>query len=129
MNDARTLVGNSFPLSLVRRRVVITPERVEVLWERLQTAPAVSFWGHTSTLPHASRLVGVDLTPHTERPALVLDEKGLPRFEGQSFRECWLLSPDYVPGFRPAIGAEVPAEQITGWQVLRISWEDERART
>ncbi len=31
-------------------------------------------------------------------------------------------SPDYTPGFRPAIGEEVTPEQISGWQILRLFW-------
>jgi hypothetical protein len=36
--------------------------------------------------------------------------------------ECWVLSPDYPPGFRPAIGEEVTDDKIIGWQVLKIKW-------
>ncbi|MBI4664155.1 MAG: hypothetical protein HY735_35615 [Verrucomicrobia bacterium] len=124
MSTTRTLIGNSFPLSLVRRRVVITPESVEKLRTRLNAAPPASFWGHASTLPHANRLLEVDLTPRTERPALTLDAASLPELDGRSYTECWLLSPNYAAGFRPAPNAEVPPDQITGWQVLRLNWED-----
>lgn len=121
----RTLIGSTFPLSLIRRRVVIEPGAIEDLRACLAAAPPASFWGHRNTLAQASALTGVDLTPRTERPAIELDHEGFPGLEGETFRACWVLSPDYVPGFRPAIGEEVPAAKIRGWQVLRVSWEEE----
>ena len=42
---------------------------------------------------------------------------------GEVFDTCWVVSPDYVPGFRPPIGVEVTPEQITGWQILKVIWE------
>ncbi len=82
----------------------------------------ISAWGHANTALSASRLIGSDLTPATARPALVLTSDNLPALDGQSFTEVWLLSPDYTPGFRPAIGQEVTAESIQGWKVLQIQW-------
>lgn len=125
MNAPRTLIGNTFPLSLIRRRVVITLEKIESLRERLATAPPASFWGHKSTLAQANRLVQADLTPEQDRPAMALDAAGLPRFNGQTFSECWVLSPDFRPGYRPQPNVEVPPADITGWQVLRLSWDEE----
>ena len=61
------------------------------------------------------------------RPAVRLSAEGLPELHGRAYSECWILSPDYRPGFRPAIGAEVQAEDITGWQVLKITWCDQAA--
>lgn len=118
------LLGSTFPLSLIRRKVVIEPQAIESLKELLRTCAVASFWGHQSTLGLAQSILGADLMPRTERPALRLTQDNLPELDGQVFSECWVLSPEYVPGFRPAIGEEVPAEKIRSWQVLRVKWEE-----
>lgn len=117
------LIGSTFPLSLIRRRVVIEPRVLDELRERLCGAQVSSFWGHTNTLTAAAVLLGgVDLAPESNRPAVVLDGDGFPVLGGRQFDECWVLSPDYTPGFRPAIGEVVPTDKIAGWQVLRLAW-------
>lgn len=118
------LIGNSFPLSLIRRRAMIEPKALAELQQRLRAAIAMSFWGHRNTLKPASALLGVDLTPVGERPVLTLDKAGLPVFEGKAFPECWVLSPDYTPGYRPAVGEEVAMDKIIGWQVLLITFPE-----
>jgi len=117
------LVGNTFPLSLVRRRVTMEPRPVEELRQTLRSRPWRSFWGHSNTLPAANALLDSDLTPETERPAISLTPDKLPSLGGLEVRECWILSPDYAPGFRPALGAEIPPEKILSWQVVRILWD------
>jgi hypothetical protein len=116
------LIGSTFPLSLIRRPVRVSPRPVKVLWELVRTRPVMSFWGHANTLAAANRMLGIDLTPAVERPALVLDAASLPTLAGRTFEECWVLSPDYAEGFRPGVGQEVPMERIRGWQVLLIEW-------
>ena len=116
------LISNSFPFSLVRRSVLVEPRGIEDLRAAMRERPWVSAWGHANTVGLASEIAGTDLRPGRERPALELATDGLPSLDGQSFAECWLLSPDYVPGFRPAIGEEVSPERILGWQVLRLTW-------
>lgn len=123
LDSAGLLVGNSFPLSLVRRRVVIEPVAVETLRAALATKFVRSFWGHANTLAAVSRWLGSDLTPASERPALFCDAvTRLPMLDGEIFAECWVISPDYAPGFRPTLGVEVPPEKIPTWQVLRLTW-------
>lgn len=118
------LIGNSFPLSLIRREVIITPCAITQLQECLKGDPHIaSFWGHTNTVGAASSFLGYDLTPRTARPAITLNGEALPFFEGRSYETCWILSPDYVEQFRPAIGEEVPAEKIRSWQLVRIQWQ------
>lgn len=112
------LLGNTFPLTLVRRPVRIEPRTVEELRKEVSARGVASFWGHTNTLEAARKFLGFDSTPATARPALTLNSALLPCLDGQSFDEVWLLSPDYAPGFRPQIGQEVPADAIIGWQVL-----------
>jgi hypothetical protein len=116
------LIGSTFPLSLIRRPALIEPAPEARLREEAQHRVVVSFWGHKNTLPRASERLGIDLTPNTDRPALTLNADGLPMLHGITFTECWVLSPEYAPGFRPAVGEEVPSEKILDWQVLRIQW-------
>lgn len=117
------LIGNTFSLSLIRSTVRIRPVGLETLRDELATRPVRSFWGHPNTFHVANALLGVDVTPRTERPALTLNAEGRPVLEGEVFSECYVLSPDYRPGFRLALCAEVHPGDITGWQVLRIEWE------
>ena len=117
------LTGNTFPLSLIRRPVLIEPETMENYMYRLRTDAWESFWGHANTLSLASRMMGCDLTPKESRPAVQLSPEGFPKLYGQVYSECWILSPDYRQGFRPAIGAEVQSEDIVGWQVLKMTWK------
>lgn len=85
-------------------------------------AEVVSFWGHANTRIAAEELLGVSLLPKMERPAIKLSAEGLPMLDGEIFDTCWLFSPDYPEGFRPAIGVEVGPEQIAGWHVLKLTW-------
>ena len=119
------LIGNTFPLSLVRRKVVIEPIDLEDLKKLLQQSDFCSFWGHTNTLAAVNQLLGVDLTPLVERPVLTLSENNNPEFNGIEFSECWVLSPDYKGDFRPAIGTEVSPEKISSWQCLKIEFRQE----
>lgn len=114
------LIGNSFPLSLIRRRVVIAPTTRQHLLQELASADIKSFWGHENTLYAVNRWLGVDLTPTSNRPALTLSSDNFPHLDGETFHRCFVLSPDYRPGYRPAIGAEVDAHDILGWQTLEI---------
>jgi hypothetical protein len=120
--DAPALVGSTFPLALVRRRAIIEPASLDELREAVRTQGVASFWGHADTLAVASAILGVDVTPRVTRPALVLDEDGLPSLDGQSYDSCWVLSPEYTPGYRPGIAEEVSPMRIVAWRVLRIRW-------
>ena len=98
------------------------PVALETLQAALAASMVHSFWGHPGTLDAVSRAVGRDVTPAAERPAVQLDAEGLPVLDGLVFRECWVMSPEYRAGFRPAAGAGVPADAIVGWQALLIFW-------
>ena len=119
---ASFIISNSFPFSLIRRRVVVEPRGLEELRLQLKKGSWQSTWGHTNTVANASSIVGVDLRPCTERPAIDLSSENLPLYNGQVFDECWLLSPQYLPGYRPQPGEQTPSEKIIGWQVLQIKW-------
>lgn len=122
-SNSSILIGNAFPLSLVRRPVRIVPATLEELHAAAKGKEIVSFWGHANTMAQAERFCGLPLAPGNERPTIQLQESGLPSLGGQTFCECWILSPDYIQNLRPAVGEEVPAEQIGGWTVLKITWE------
>ena len=117
------LIGSTFPLSLIRRHVAISPQSLKELKEELQHRLFFSFWGHQSTLKAANTLLDADVEPKTVRPAIHLDADNFPTMDGQQFTECWVLSPDYIAGFRPPIGEEVAEDKIIGWQVLKITWD------
>lgn len=121
----RILIGNSFSLSLIRKREV---RIVECSLGELQSAVRAgavvcSFWGHGNTLAAAERVVGFPLRPKTERPALVCAADGRPMFGDEIFDVCWVLSPDYVTGYRPPIGTEVDESKIVGWKLLKLTWK------
>ena len=120
----RLLIGNSFPFSLVRcERMVVESKPLAALKEALAGAEVASFWGHENTRAAAEGVLGVSLRPRTERPAVTLSSGNRPMLDGDEFDTCWLLSPDYPEGFRPAIGTEVTPEQIAGWHVLKLTWQ------
>lgn len=124
--DKKILIGNSFPLSLIRKNKVEIQEVPLINFKRcLKDAEIFSFWGHRNTLKVAEQILGVSLEPRTERPAIELNELCLPTLYGETFDECWVLSPNYIQGFRPSIGEEVKEEQISDWIVLKINWKKE----
>ncbi len=125
------LIGNSFPLSLIRTKVVIEPQPLTALQAALAGKHIYSFWGHPNTLAAANQVVGTDLTPIKERPALQMTSQGMPVLDGQTFDECWVLSPDYGSNSRPPIGEELDVSRISGWCVLKLTWsssQNERAQ-
>jgi hypothetical protein len=116
------LVRHPFPLHVIRRPVRIEPKSESEMFGAMHTHPWVSAWGHESTTRWASTILGEDIRPHKERPALVLDSHGLPSLDGASFKECWFLSPELPPCFRSETGEVVRADQIRGWHVLKITY-------
>ncbi len=118
------LLGNTFSLTLVNRPVRIEPIALDDLRGRLVQGKVCSFWGHANTLAAANQILARDVTPVIERPALELSKDGLPCLDGVEFSECYVLTPQYRPGFRPAIGVEVTSADIVGWQALKITWLD-----
>lgn len=117
------LLGNSFPFSLIRRPVRVFPFGLDSFAAVLARHRVLSFWGHTNTLALAGELLGCDLTPPLERPALRLSANALPYYLGEEFTRCWILSPDYKEDFRPQIGQEIGADMILGWQLLCLEWQ------
>lgn len=120
----RILIGNSFPLTLIRgHRVVCEEIALDALREKLAGTEVVSFWGHENTRAVAEAILGVGLKPACDRPVLKLDSEGYPAYEGVRHRVCYVLSPDYVEARRPAVGEVVPADAIRAWYALRLVWD------
>ena len=121
----KVLVGNSFPLSLIRRKVVIEEATMEEFKALCKEGTLHSFWGHENTRSAAEEVLGVSVKPKTERPAVTLTPEGLPTLDGEVFRVCYVLSPNYKDTFRPKIGEEVSSEQIASWHLLKMIWSEE----
>ena len=122
--EKKVLIGNSFPFSLIRcNRLIVEQKPISELKDALASAAVASFWGHENTRTAAESVLGVSLATNGVRPAVTLSSTGRPVLNGEEFSSCWLLSPDYPEGFRPAIGTEVGPEQIKGWHVLKLSWQ------
>lgn len=119
------LIGNTFPFSLIRRKVLINTVDLGEIRDELKNIKFISFWGHSETLSAVSSFLGIDITPEAIRPALTLNKDLLPTINGISFRECLVISPDYPSGFRPTPGEEVPERLIKGWSILRMIWPEE----
>lgn len=120
--NGKILIGNSFPLALIRRDVEIHVKTLGEAKDILKDTQHFSFWGHENTMEAAGLALGCDLTPKTTRPALALDGEGFPMLDGVSFTSCLVCSPEYRAGYRPAIGEEVPSDAILGWSALLIDW-------
>ena len=124
MASKHVLIGNTFPLTLVRGHRVtveeIAPERF-----RAETvgAEVCSFWGHANSRAEAAAVAGVDLVPREERPVVTLDGAGYPVLDGRRFQACYVLSPDRA-GAMVRSGEEIPAEAIAAWHFLKLSWLD-----
>ncbi len=116
------LIGNSFPISLLRRKAMIKPFGLEEFKAMLKNANVHSFWGHSNTLRLAEDMLKVSLDTKGIRRAVELNERNLIDFDGVEFKECYVLSPDYKKGYRPALGVETLAEDINSWSLLQITW-------
>lgn len=117
------LIGNTFPFALLRRDANVRTLSLDALRDELAGAQIASFWGHENTRAAAEAVLGgVSLRPATERPVLTLTPDGFPTLGGRIFRSCFVLAPDYRPGYRPAIGEEPGPSDILGWHALRIDW-------
>lgn len=120
----RILIGNSFPLTLIRgHRVVCEEIALDTLRTVLAVGCVASFWGHENTRVVAEAILGVGLKPACDRPALGLDPEGYPVYEGVRHRVCYVLSPDYVEAHRPAVGEVVSVAAIRAWHALRLVWD------
>lgn len=116
------LLGNTYPPALIRRKITVTPISIEVARELLADG-FQSYWGHANTIITANALLGVNVTPETERPALLLNADNLPTLDGNLADKVVVLSPNYASGYRPQEGEITPPEKIIGWQALLWDFE------
>ena len=122
MKTSKVLLGNTFPVGLIRRSALCTPITVEKAKQILSSKGFESFWGHADTLNAVSAALKINATPKTVRPALILSDTSLPVLNGQAFNTVIVFSPSYVQGFRPTYGVEVDPANITGWTPLLITF-------
>lgn len=118
----RILIGNAFPMTLVRRVVSIAPVAIRDFRGLLADAEIVSFWGHDNSLIAASDFAGRDLRPETNRPVVTLNDEGFPTLHGREFRGVYIISPNYDSTVRPGLEKEEAMTNIVGWSVLNLSF-------
>ena len=117
------LIGNAFPMTLVRREMAVAPMDIRDFREYLTDVELVSFWGHENTLDAASEFVGRDLTPNGKRPVVTLNADGFPTLHGREFREVFIISPNYDRAVRPGLEKEVSLAGIVDWTVLAMRFK------
>lgn len=117
------LIGNSFPMNLVQRRVTITPKTIDNIRRVINNAETIlSFWGHNNTVKIVSQICGINLQPEEDRPCLNLTDNKFIEFSGIEFDKCWIVVPIYQKKFRPEIGEEISETDIKSWQILKIEF-------
>jgi hypothetical protein len=119
------LITNVFPFSLVRRKMLAEPVEMHDILQIARSGQFESAWGHANTINAVNNVIGADITPREERPAVILDENNFPTLYGQKFTTVLLISPNFVPGFRPAIGEEVGEDKILSWSALKLNFNVE----
>ena len=119
------LLTNVYPFSLVRRKMLAEPMEMDEVKKIAQSGEFESAWGHANTISAVNEKLGADITPREARPAVILDTDNFPTLYGRKFTTVILISPNFVPGFRPAIGEEVGEEKILSWSALRLDFKVE----
>lgn len=119
----RYLITNSYPFSLVRREVHVRPVDMEWVKGKLNNSYFGSAWGHANTINTINQMLGVDVTPTEERPAIVLSEEGFPMLNGETFHSVIVISPDFVEGYRPDLREEITEDVIIGWHALLLEFD------
>ncbi len=117
------LITNVFPFSLVRRKMLAEPIEMDDVIKMTKAGQFKSAWGHKNTITAVNNVLGVDITPKEDRPALVLDENNFPTLYGIKFSTVIIISPNFMPGFRPAIGEEVCEKKIKSWTALKLNFD------
>ena len=118
----KILIGNAFPLTLIRRRVQIDKVKLSQLQKLAVNSEIYSFWGHENTLNSAIKVLGFDISPLFGRVPVELNNENFPVLFNTVFKECWILSPNFKENFRPEIGEEVSEDLIISWDTLKITW-------
>ena len=116
-------IGNTFPTSLIRRTVTIHPIDKAFYASLVSSNVKLhSYWGHANTIAAANEFLGVDVTPPSERRAIVLDNFNLPTLDGVLLDGIVVVSPTYSKGYRPAEGEVSTPDKIVDWQLLLVKF-------
>jgi len=118
------IITNVYPFSLVRRKMTAVPVELKDVITLLKTGFFISAWGHRNTLEAVNKMLGVDITPVSERPVIILNDQKFPMLNGEQFTKVLLVSPNYKKGFRPKIGEEVQEKAILSWQALLLNFDE-----
>ena len=117
------LIGNSYPISLIRREVVIYSINQKDVFSLIENySEVISFWGHDNTLCAVNKFLGIDITPAEKRLVISLTSKRLPYLQGMEFDKILIISPVYKENIRPEIGTEVASEMILNWEFKIIEF-------
>lgn len=120
--DKKVLIGNSFPLTLVRgRTVTINEVKLDELLSEMDGAKIYSFWGHENTRKSVESYLGISLATYEERPQISLSKNNLPSLYDVEFNACWVVSPNQID--RHAVSQNFSLEEIGSWTILKLSWE------
>lgn len=123
MKSKKIIIGNTFPLSMIKREVRIYPISIESLREIIQNSDEVySYWGHANTIRIAEKFLNVMFQRKDFRKHLSLSLCNKPLWNDIEFKKCFVLSPNYKNGFRPSINKEVTIDEIVSWQALVVEW-------
>ena len=118
------IITNVYPFSLVRRKMTAVPVELKDVITLLKTGFFISAWGHRNTLEAVNKMLGVDITPVSERPVIILNDQKFPMLNGEQFTKVLLVSPNYKKGFRPKLGEEVQEKAILSWQALLLNFDE-----
>lgn len=123
MKSDKILIGNTFPIAMIRRKVSIYPISIEGLRGIvLNTGKICSYWGHVNTIQAAQEILGIKFPTEDFRKPLKLSSEGYPMWGDEEFKKCYALSPNYRNGFRPSINMEVSLAEIVSWNALVLEW-------
>ena len=119
------LVGNTFPMSLIRRECFIVPVSSQEFKQfiELENPEIVSFWGHKNTIRVVYQIFNIDVTPIEDRPVLRLSSNRLPYYMNKEWKQVYVISPTYKADVgRPDPKIEVTPDMIKDWQILKIAF-------
>lgn len=123
MKSEKILIGNTFPIAMVKRNVKIYPITLKSLRNEIVNSKKVyTYWGHENTRNIAQKILGIEFPKDDFRKPLSLSAEGYPLWGNIEFKKCYILSPNYRDGFRPSINREVTLDEILSWKALEMEW-------
>lgn len=117
------LVGNTYPSSLVERKVICCPISIQsalyILSDEFE-----SYWGHDNTIPYVKNYIGIDVTPKIKRNSIRLNADGYPLFNNELYKIVIVISPRYQSGYRPNENEAASIDKITEWNCIAYLFYD-----